>query len=161
AGPGGGADPEDPARGGGLRRAAGPELRDARRDPDARAAWGGRGGDVHGDRGDRGAGGGHAVPGGLGHHQPRRRCDAAQARPPGGDGGCLSGRGRARRAHRGGGGGAVTVWSRGPWPAPSPGASSMARWTKSSASATAVSSGRPSASPAVTAADRVQPVPWV
>jgi hypothetical protein len=55
----------------------------------------------------------------------------------------------------------VTVWSSGPCPAPSPGAASIARWTKSSASATAVSSGRPSASPAVTAAERVQPVPWV
>ena len=53
------------------------------------------------------------------------------------------------------------MWLSGPCPLPSPGAAAIARWTKSSASSTAVSSGRPSASPAVIAAESVQPVPWV
>ena len=53
----------DRAGGGRVRAAAGPELRDAGRDPDARAAGRRCGGDVHRGRGDRRAGAGHAVPG--------------------------------------------------------------------------------------------------
>src|SRR2546425_1278210 len=50
---------------------------------------------------------------------------------------------------------------RGLSPLPGPGAAAIARCTKSSASATAISSGRPRAGPAVTAADSVHPVPCV
>src|SRR5213595_606825 len=61
----------------------------------------------------------------------------------------------------GGRGGAGTKWFRGPCPLPSPGAAAIARCTKSSASSTARSNGRPWASPAVMAAESVHPVPCV